>query len=183
MNADDFIPLVLGNRFNATLLGRLQAMDLPECYLTAGCLFQTAWNHLSQRSPDWGIKDYDIFYYDDRDLSWEAEDRVIRQVEEAVADLPIRVEVRNQARVHLWYRERFGAECPQLGSTRAGIDRYLISCTCVGIEARAGDLYAPDGLDDLLAGVLRINPRNPQPDLFRQKAQSYRQRGPWLSIG
>jgi hypothetical protein len=183
VNADDFIPLVLGNPFNRTLLGRLRAMDLPECYLTAGCLFQTAWNHLSQRSPAWGIKDYDIFYCDSRDLFWDAEDRVIRQVEKATADLPIQVEVRNQARVHLWYRERFGVQRPQLGSTRAGIDRYLIFCTCVGIEAHTGDLYAPDGLDDLLAGVLRMNPRNPQLDLFRQRAESYRQRWPWLRIG
>lgn len=99
---------------------------------------------------------------------------MIRHVEQAVADLPIRVEARNQARVHLWYRERFGVEYPQLGSTRAGIDRYLTSCTCVGIEVRTGDPYAPDGLDDLLAGELRINPRNPQPDLFRQNAKSYR---------
>jgi hypothetical protein len=64
--------------------------------------------------PGLGHQGYDIFYCDDRELSWEAEDRVIRLVEETVADLPIRVEVRNQARVHLWYRERFGISAHSL---------------------------------------------------------------------
>jgi hypothetical protein len=109
----DFHAGVLSNPFNKELLGRLATMGLRECHLTAGCLFQTIWNQLSGRAPDWGIKDYDIFYFDDQDLSWDAEDRVIRRVAEATADLPVQVEIKNQARVHLWYRERFGSDYPQ----------------------------------------------------------------------
>ena len=175
----DFYASVLKNLINKELLARL---GLGECHLTAGCLFQTVWNELSGRAPDWGIKDYDVFYFDDRDLSWDAEDRVIRRVSEETSDLPIRVEIRNQARVHLWYRQRFGGAYPQLQSTRAGIDRYLISCTCVGIDVHTHDLYAPNGLGDLTSGVLRINPLNPKPDLFRQKAESYQERWPWLEV-
>ena len=178
----DFQAVALTNPFNRELLGRLGSMDLNECHLTAGCLFQTVWNQISGRAPEWGIKDYDIFYFDDRDLSWEAEDRVIRRIAEATADLPIKIEVKNQARVHLWYHDRFGGDYPTLKSARAGIDRYLISCTCIGIDVRSGELYAPDGLDDLLSGKLRMNPLNPRPDLFRQKAESYRERWPWLEI-
>jgi hypothetical protein len=178
----DFKAAVLANPFNKELLHRLRATGLTECHLTAGCLFQSFWNRVSGRSPEWGIKDYDVFYFDDRDLSWDAEDRVIRSVADATADLPIQVEVRNQARVHLWYRDRFGGDYPQLASARAGIDLYLISCTCVGIDAQTGELYAPDGLADLASGVLRMNPRNPKPGLFKAKAESYQQRWPWLEI-
>jgi uncharacterized protein len=46
-------------------------------------------------------------------------------------------------------------------SARDGIDRYLISCTCVGIEVTRGELYAPNGLQDLAGGILRMNPLNP----------------------
>ena len=173
---------ILENPHNAALLGRLATMGLGQCHLTAGCLFQTIWNQRSGRVPEWGIKDYDIFYFDDCDLSWDAEDQVIRRVADATADLPVRIEIRNQARVHLWYRERFGGDYPRLSSARAGIDLYLISCTCVGIDVRYGDTYAPDGFEDFLSGVLRINRRNPRPDLFRQKAASYQQRWPWLEI-
>jgi hypothetical protein len=97
-------------------------------------------------------------------------------------DLGIRVETRNQARVHLWYEQRFGTNYLKLTSTRDGIDRHLISCTCVGIEVTSGQLYAPNGLQELESGILRMNPFNPQPALFRQKAEDYRARGPWLTI-
>jgi hypothetical protein len=178
----EFQACVMTNPINRDLLRRLPRLGLEQCHLTAGCLFQTVWNGLSGQPPEWGIKDYDIFYFDDRDLSWEAEDRVIRRVGEATRDLPVTVEIRNQARVHLWYRQRFGSDYPRLISARDGIDRYLISCTCIGIDVRTGDLYAPNGLDDLVAGALRMNPLNPKPDLFRQKAESYRQRWPWLEV-
>jgi hypothetical protein len=178
----EFRACVLGNPFNGELLRRLQPMRLRECHLTAGCLFQTVWNRISERDPAWGIKDYDIFYFDDQDLSWDAEDQVVRRVAEATADLPISVEIKNQARVHLWYRERFGGDYPALDSARAGIDRYLISCTCVGIDVPTGNLYAPNGLADLASGALHMNPLNPRPELFRQKAESYRSRWPWLRI-
>lgn len=182
MTDEEFRAYVLKNPFNEELLRRLQMMGLRDCYLTAGCLFQTVWNQLSGQDPSWGIKDYDVFYFDDQDLSWDAEDQAIRRIDEATADLPISVEIKNQARVHFWYRERFGGDYPSLNSTRDGIDRYLISCTCVGIDVQSGDLYLPNGLADLASGELRINPLNPRPDLFQQKAESYRSRWPWLTI-
>lgn len=107
---------------------------------------------------------------------------MIRRVTEETADLPIGIEIKNQARVHLWYRERFGGDYPQLKSARSGIDRYLISCTCVGIDVQSGELYAPNGLEDLFSGTLRMNPLNPRLGLFRQKSESYQQRWPWLEV-
>lgn len=98
------------------------------------------------------------------------------------ADLPVTVEVRNQARVHLWYAARFGGSYPQLTSGRDGIDRYLVRCTCVGIEVSSGAVYAPYGLEELARGELRINPVNRQPELFRQKSASYQARWPWLTV-
>ncbi|MES2534106.1 MAG: nucleotidyltransferase family protein [Pseudomonadota bacterium] len=170
------------NPVNAALLIRLADLRLNDCFLTAGCLFQATWNIRSGQQPDWGVKDYDVFYFDDSDLSWEAEDAVIRRVRAATQDLGVGVEVKNQARVHLWYRQRFGADYPQLRSARDGIDRYLVACTCVGIEVATGALYAPDGLDELTAGILRMNPRHALPELFRQKALHYQARWPWLRV-
>lgn len=59
MDASDFQAAVFANPFNGVLIERLQTAGLHDCYLTAGCLFQTVWNQLSSRSPEWGIKDYD----------------------------------------------------------------------------------------------------------------------------
>lgn len=182
MTENDFRDAVLENPANAALLARLPDLGLPQCHLTAGCLFQAVWNGRSGRVPDWGVSDYDVFYFDDADLSWDAEDGVIRRVREATADLPIRVDVKNQARVHLWYRERFGGDYPRLTSTRDGIERYLVACTCVGIDVATGAIHAPDAFGDMAAGVLRMNPRNARPDLFTEKARSYQQRWSWLRI-
>jgi len=181
MTKSDFLACVLTNRENKELLQRLRTLGLPGCYLTAGCLFQTLWNVQSGQPPEWGIKDYDVFYFDD-DTSWDAEDRAIREVVAITSDLSITVEVKNQARVHLWYPERFGREYPQLKSAQEGIDRFLISCTCVGIEVKSNTVYAPNGLTDLARGLLTMNPLNRNRALFLQKAESYRSRWPWLSI-
>jgi uncharacterized protein len=177
-----FFDAAMSNSANAALLSRLPALGLNECHLTAGCLFQPVWNRATGWAPDHGIRDYDVFYFDACDTSWDAEDAVIRRVDAITNDLGIKVQTRNQARVHLWYEQRFGAHCPELASARDGIDRFLISCTCVGIDVASHELYAPDGLDDLEGGVLRMNPATPQPDLFRRKAADYQARWQWLTI-
>jgi hypothetical protein len=174
MTEVQFLDGMMMNPAIVELLPRLRKAGLKDCYLTAGCLFQTLWNQSSGRAADWGVKDYDVFYFDDSDLSWCSEDEVIRRVAAETADIPITVDVKNQARVHLWYAERFGGDYPQLKSSQDGIDRYLVSCTCVGIEVQSGKVYTPDGLHDLARGVLRMNLRNPRPNLFRQKAEDYR---------
>lgn len=181
-NSEDFLALARRNPINVELLTRLRALALPQCHLTAGCLFQTVWNLRTDRAADADVKDYDVFYFDASDLSWEAEDAAIRRVTAATADLGVAVEVKNQARVHRWYAERFGAAYPALQSARDGIDRYLVACTCVGIDVADGRLYAPDSLQDLADGILRINPRHALPDLFRAKAASYQARWSWLRV-
>ena len=182
ISADAVIAQAMENPVNAALMRRLPGLGLPQCFLTAGCLFQAVWNRRSGRPPEASVKDYDVFYFDDRDLSWEAEDAVIREAAALFADLGAPVEVKNQARVHLWYRKRFGSDYPQLRSATEGIDRYLVQCTCIGIEVATGRLYAPNGLEDMVEGVLRPNPLNPSPELFRAKCEAYRVRWPWLTI-
>jgi len=171
----------LENRANAEILRRLPALGLPQAYLVAGCLYQAVWNRQARRPVAADIKDYDVFYFDP-DTSWAAEDRAIRRAADLFADLGVTVELKNQARVHLWYAERFGTGYPALTSTEDGIGRYLVACTCIGIRAEDGALYAPYGLAELWDGVLRMNPANPRPALFQAKAESYRARWPWLRI-
>ena len=181
-DSDDFLAMARRNPVNVALLARLRTLALPQCHLTAGCLFQAVWNLRTGRAADADVKDYDVFYFDDSDLSWDAEDAAIRRVQAATADLGVTVEVKNQARVHRWYAARFGAAYPALRSARDGIDRYLVACTCVGIDVADGALYVPDSLQDLADGILRINPRHALPDLFRAKAASYQARWPWLQV-
>jgi len=69
---------------------------------------------------------------------------------------------------------------PTRHGARAGIDRFLVPATCVGV--RPGELHAPHGLELLYEGVLTMNPLTPHRELFERKAASYRARWPWLRI-
>lgn len=183
--ADGFLAQVRANPINAALLDRLPALSLPDCWLVAGCLFQTIWNVQTGRPPAENINDYDIFYFDGTDLSYETEDRVIQRVALAFADIDATIEVKNQARVHLWYRQRFRHDYPRLTSSTDGIDRFLVECTCVAVRCTSGqsrEVYATYGLAEMYAGLLRPNALNRNDDLFAQKTASYQARWPWLPV-
>ena len=63
---------------------------------------------------------------------------------------------------------------------RQAIDEFLVRCTCVGVDERR-QVYAPHGLGELAAGILRPNPLNADDGrLYRAKVASYRARWPWL---
>lgn len=183
--ATAFIAAVRHNRVNAALIERLPELGLPDCWLVAGCLCQTVWNIKAGRPTMEHIRDYDVFYFDAADTSYEAEDRAIKRLSAATRDLAADIELRNQARVHLWFRQKFGHEHPPLKSSCDGIDRFLVECTCVGIRCTAGQppvAYARYGLDDLHAGILKSNPLNGNGGRFAAKAASYQARWPWLRI-
>ena len=181
LTPERLVTIAMTNPINAQIAERLPSLGLSQCMLTAGCLFQAVWNHHSSLPPESGVKDYDIFYFD-TDLSWEAENDVILRTRQLFQDLDAKVDIKNQARVHLWYGERFGRAYPQLESARDGIDRYLVAGTCIGLDPGTGEVYAPYGLDDVALGYLRPNTKNIQHDLFLQKATSYQSRWPWLRI-
>jgi uncharacterized protein len=181
----DFLRRVRHNPINATLLDRLPELGLDDCWLVAGCLFETIWNEQAGRPPTENIRDYDIFYFDAADLSYEAEDREIRRITAAFTCLDAKIELKNQARVHLWYEKRFGHPYPVLTSSTDGINRFLVACTCVAVRCTAGlplAIHAANGMDDLFAGILRPNPINFEDRGFAEKARSYQSRWPWLRV-
>lgn len=179
-----FIADIRSNRYNRAILDAWDALDLPDGWLVAGCLFQTVWNLASGRAAEDGIKDYDIFYFDADDRSAEAEARVQARVDGILGSLGVPIEVKNQARVHLWYEEHFGYPYQELASAKEGIDRFLVPSTCVGVRPVAGayEIHAPNGLMSLYGGVLAPNPLVPHLPLFRVKVASYRNRWNWLRV-
>lgn len=178
MNA--FLSDIGRNEANRAILSRWPRLELPQACLVAGCLFQTVWNLQSGRPPQEGIKDYDLFYFDEGDLSEEGQAQAQSHVAAILSDLGITVEVANQARVHLWYPRFFGHSYEPLTSTEAGIRRFLVLETCVGVQP--GRTIAPFGLEGLYAGTLTANPQVPHAELFQRKVASYRRRWPWLRV-
>ncbi|MBR0758608.1 nucleotidyltransferase family protein [Bradyrhizobium jicamae] len=158
MTQDDFLAATLRNPANRAIIDELFAMALPDAWLVSGCLVQSAWNVLTDRPIDYGISDYDVFYFDP-DTSWEAEDAVIRALQARLAHLGLKIEARNQARVHLWYGEKHGLPYPALASSTDGIDRFLSTTTRIGIRrnAQGYEVYAPNGFDDVAEMIVRPN--------------------------
>ncbi len=139
-----------------------RALDLPDWLLFSGAVYQTVLNSLTGRPADYGIKDYDLAYFDAADTSYEAEDVVIRRAAAAFTS-PLRemVEVRNQARVHLWFEDKFGEAYAPLSSTAEALTRFTSATFSVGVRLGHDDrlrIEAPFGLADLFALRLRRNP-------------------------
>ena len=159
MNTDDFLAATLRNPVNGAIADELFQLALPDAWIVSGCLVQTAWNVLTSRAVDHGIADYDVFYFDP-DTSWQAEDAAIRALQGRLAHLGVTIELRNQARVHLWYGEKHGLPYPPLRCSTEGIDRFLTKNTQVGIRRAAVgyDVYAPNRFDDIAGLIVRPNP-------------------------
>jgi uncharacterized protein len=181
MDDSQFAHAVCENRFNRAILERLPALALPDTWLVSGALFQTVWNLMTHRAPEYGIRDYDLFYFDP-DLSWDAENDAIARATTLFADLGVPVELRNQARVHLWYEQKFGRPYPPLTRATDGIDRFLMHNAQVGIRAN-GEIYAPQGFDDIEAMIVRPNvTANYHPDRYREKASRWKALWPEITI-
>jgi hypothetical protein len=147
------------------VLETARALALPDHLVFSGAVYQPVLNHLTGRPADYGIRDYDLGYFDASDLSYEAEDVVIRRVA-AAFDEPLRsrVEVRNQARVHLWFEAHFGEAYTPISCTAEALERFVAPMFAVGVRLEADDhlhIEAPFGLADLFALRLRPNPSRP----------------------
>ena len=158
---------------------------LPDWLIVSGAVYQRVWNHLTGRDPDYGIKDYDLAYFDASDISYEAEDVVIRRVA-AVFEPPLReiVEVRNQARVHLWFEGHFGEPYTPLACSAEMVSRFTSTAFAVGVRLEPDDrlhVEAPFGLDDLFAMRLRPNPLRPTQG-FQRTAENVQRRWPEVAI-
>lgn len=180
--ADFFVKLALLNPVNAALLERLADLDMPDWWLASGCLFQTVWNVLSGRSPQAGILDYDVIYFD-HDTSWEAEDHTIRRASLALRDLGVNVQIRNQARVHLWYESKFGVHYPPLPSARHAVLRYPCRAAAVALTRRDREVcfYAPFGLAAVFDMRLEPNRRLPIADVYATKCDRWQAEWPRLT--
>src|SRR3954466_8184175 len=184
MNQDEFLAATLRNPINRMIADGLFRLMLPDAWLVSGCLVQSVWNVLTGRAIDYGIADYDVFYFDP-DTSWDAEDVVIRKLQARLDHLGVKIEPRNQARVHLWYPAKHGLPYPPLSCSTDGIDRFLTQNTQVGVR-RSDDgfhVYAPHGFDDVAGLIARPNPSpNFSAANYAVKAARWRALWPELTV-
>jgi hypothetical protein len=167
------------------VLRTLSDLNPPDWLVFSGAIYQRVFNDLTGRPLDYGIRDYDVGYFDASDISYEAEDVVIQRVARAF-EPPLRemVEVRNQARVHLWFEGHFGEPYAPLGSCAEALTRFVSPVFAVAVRLDALDamtIHAPFGLDDLFAMRMRYNPNRRSPN-FGKIAERAKARWPELEV-
>lgn len=125
-------------------------------YVGAGSVNQTVFNYLSNNELDYGIKDFDIVYYD-CDLSYEAEDKIIKDLELLFKDKQILFDIKNEARVHIWYNEKYEDKREPYTSCEDAISKWGATVTCIGIRLEDNKLitFCPYGLNDLFSMTIR----------------------------
>lgn len=167
------------------VLTTVRGLGLNDWRVFSGAVYQAVWNAVTGRPAGYGVKDYDLGYFDP-DTSWDAEDVVIRRVA-AAFDEPFRstVEVRNQARVHLWFEGRFGEPYTPLAATDEALARFVAPAFAVGVRLEADDaisVAAPFGLEDVFSLTIRPNPARPLAKGWGKAAASAKARWPELRI-
>lgn len=165
------------SQLHREVLTAAAAVMPPNWYLGAGCIAQVVWNHLSGRGLMAGVKDLDLVYFDTTDLSAEAETVYMRRVCELVGDLSLQLDVTNEARVHLWYEKHFGYSIEPYRSVEDAINTWPTTATSIGVRRIGSEsvVYAPYGLNDLFAMVVRPNKRQITREVYEAKV------GRWLA--
>ena len=105
-------------------------------------------------------------------------------VRNLLADLPVRPDAKNQARVHLWYAARFGYEIRPYCSCEDALASWPTTAAAIGIRWVDGTLLveAPFGIDDLLSLVVRPNRVQITPDIYAAKVERWGRVWPLLRI-
>ncbi len=167
------------------VLKRAKLSGLDNYYIGAGCITQTVWNYLFHQPFDYGIKDIDFVYFDNINLDYEAENRVIAGVKGLYADMKIDIDIKNQARVHLWYKDHFGYDILPYSNLETAINTWPTTVTAIGVRKKEDDslrVYAPFGLNDLFGKIVRPNKAQITEEIYLTKTSRWLEKWPELTI-
>lgn len=83
---------------------------------------------------------------------------MIQTIQRRFSDCPLHIDIKNQAGVHIWYRDHFGYDIAPFESIESAINTWPTTVTAVGVRLRDNQLhYAPFGLNDLFSQIVRPN--------------------------
>jgi uncharacterized protein len=175
---------ILASPILAPIVRQWEAIALPDCWLVAGALAQTVWNDTFGCEPAYGVKDVDLVYFDGSDLSAAAEAEHEARIRQMFSGRGITIDVKNEARVHLWYSRKFGSEISPYTSTRHAITTFPTTATAIGVQPNGSDLLisALFGLDDLFETIVRPNKVQITPAIYAAKVARWRAFWPRLRI-
>jgi uncharacterized protein len=177
--------ILSGSEILTSILVRAAALGLPDWYLGAGCIAQTVWNIAHGFELNFGIRDYDLVYFDPVDLTYEGENARIEAAHQLFGGLKAPIEIRNQARVHLWYERHFGYHIAPYKSAEHAIATWPTTATAIGVRQESGGtrkIFAPFGLNDLFGLVVRPNRVQITREIYCEKVERWTAVWPRLRV-
>ena len=157
---------------------------LPNAWVGAGIIFQNVWNVIHGYDFNTFIKDIDVLYWDENDLSWQSENSYIQALTESLSEMNIPFDVKNIARVHLWYEERFGIPKARYHSVQESISTWPVIGACMAMRMNKGQLefIAPFGFQDMFSLRVRPNKILVNQTIYEGKAIKWKEQWPKLSV-
>jgi len=176
--------IVHSNKILESILVKAAEIGLKHYFIGAGCIAQTVWNYQMNLDLMHGISDIDFVYYDSSDLSIQAENAIIDKINSCMEHCPIKFDIKNQARVHLWYKDHFGYDIKPYSNLEEAINTWPTTATSIGIRLndRKFCIYAPFGLNDLFGLIVRANKAQITEEIYKQKVNKWIAKWPLLKI-
>lgn len=155
-------------------------LALPNCWMVAGAIVQTYWNSAHGFSPLHGISDIDLIYFDPDDLTEESENEHSMRINRRYDDLGIKLDVKNEARVHQWYEDRFGYPIDAYTSAESAMETFPTTAGAIGVRpvGQALEAFAPFGFDDLINLVIKPNKRQITRAIYVEKVARWKPNWP-----
>lgn len=164
------------------VLALVRGADLSDAWVGAGALRDVVWGSRYGAGFDPTlVRDVDVAFYDLAGISDEA---ATARLALTAPDIPW--EATNQATVHTCYHTYFGG--PPIApfvSVADAIATWPEPATCVAVQLAPDDqieICAPLGMDELLGGVWRRNPRSISIERSRQRLERQQPQSRWPAV-
>jgi uncharacterized protein len=175
--------LVRSSPWMLAVLRAVRDCDPPDWWVGGGVLRDLVWDELHGGFDPALVKDVDVAFHDPVDLRPERDQVVERALTERLPG--IRWDAKNQAAVHTWYQDRFGRVVAPLASALDGVATWPETATAVAVRLEPDgslSVAACCGLDDLLGGIYRRNPRRVTVAEYRRRLAAKRVAERWPRV-
>ncbi len=181
------ISILKQNKELIDVLDYISTLNLPNFYIAAGSVFQTIWNKMDNKILNHNIKDIDVIYHNDKDLSVDKDLEYYELINNYCKNKGYKyeIDVSNEARMHIWKKEKFGIDVEPYKSSEDAIDKWIATVHAIGITKDNNEikLYAPYGLSDIFSKTIRpIKHKYNTKDIYDKKAHSWQERFQNLNI-
>lgn len=181
------IKILEKNKELMDILDFIDKLRMQNYYIAAGSIFQTIWNYYDNKPLNYNIKDIDVIYYDKNDLSVDKDLEYYKIIDNYCKskDYSYEIDVSNEARMHIWKKEKYNIDIPEYTSSEDAIDKWIATVHTIGItkENNKIKIYAPYGVGDIFSRTIRPikHPYNNK-EIYDKKVNGWKERFDNLNI-